>query len=61
MGDDPPALLVLDEPTNHLDLDSVEALEAALRRYDGALLVASHDADFLDALNLTRRLELSGE
>ena len=61
LGDDPPALLVLDEPTNHLDLDSVEALEAALRGYDGALLVASHDADFLDALNLTRRLELSGK
>ena len=61
LGDDPPSLLVLDEPTNALDLDSLEALEAALRGFDGALLVASHDEDFLDALGLTRRLRLGGQ
>jgi len=41
-------LLLLDEPTNHLDLDAVIWLEAWLRRYQGALLLISHDRDFLD-------------
>jgi ATPase subunit of ABC transporter with duplicated ATPase domains len=54
----PPQLLILDEPTNHLDLASTEALEAALRAYDGALLVASHDADFLEAIGIERRIAL---
>lgn len=54
----PPQLLLLDEPTNHLDLDATEALEAALRAYDGAILVVSHDETFLDNLALDRRLEL---
>ena len=57
-GDEPPRCLVLDEPTNHLDLDSIEQLEAAIRGYDGALVVASHDAAFLDAIGVTERLEL---
>jgi ATPase subunit of ABC transporter with duplicated ATPase domains len=54
----PPPLLVLDEPTNHLDLESMEALETGLRAYDGALLVVSHDERFLEAIGVTRRLEL---
>ena len=57
-GPTPPKLLVLDEPTNHLDLESVEAVEAALKAYDGALVVVSHDADFLAALEVTRTLAL---
>jgi ATPase subunit of ABC transporter with duplicated ATPase domains len=57
-GADPPSLLILDEPTNHLDLDSVEAVEAALRAYDGALLVVSHDEAFLQAIGVTRRFYL---
>ncbi|WP_411035770.1 ABC-F family ATP-binding cassette domain-containing protein [Shinella sp. BYT-45] len=57
-GPRPPALLILDEPTNHLDIASIEAVEAGLRAYDGALLVASHDEPFLAAIGITRRLEL---
>jgi ATPase subunit of ABC transporter with duplicated ATPase domains len=58
-GATPPALLILDEPTNHLDIDSIEAVEAGLRAYDGALLVVSHDEAFLAAIDMTRRLALS--
>lgn len=60
LGVKPPSLLILDEPTNHLDLDSIEAVEAGLRAYDGALLVVSHDEVFLDSIGITRRLELAG-
>lgn len=53
----PAQLLLLDEPTNHLDLAAVEAIEALLRSYQGALIVASHDAAFLQRLGLQQRLE----
>ncbi|CAM5320063.1 ABC-F family ATP-binding cassette domain-containing protein [Mycolicibacterium aubagnense] len=53
-----PQLLLLDEPTNHLDLEATEALEEALRAYDGAILVVSHDEVFLDNIILDRRLDL---
>ncbi len=57
-GPTPPSLLILDEPTNHLDIDSIHAVEAGLRAYDGALLIVSHDETFLDAIGISRRLEL---
>ncbi|KJC47707.1 ABC-F family ATP-binding cassette domain-containing protein [Bradyrhizobium sp. LTSP857] len=58
-GSMPPSLLILDEPTNHLDLESIETIEAGLRAYDGALLVVSHDEPFLQAIGVTRRLDLA--
>ena len=57
-GTRPPSLLILDEPTNHLDADSIEAVEAGLRAYDGALLIVSHDEAFLEAVGISSRLEL---
>jgi len=58
LGAAPPQLLILDEPTNNLDLDSIAAVEAGLRAYDGALLVVSHDEAFLQAVGTSRRLDL---
>ncbi|PRC41396.1 ABC transporter [Mycobacterium sp. ITM-2017-0098] len=54
-----PQLLLLDEPTNNLDLISVEQLESALAAYQGAFLVVSHDASFLDAIGVDRVLRLA--
>jgi ATPase subunit of ABC transporter with duplicated ATPase domains len=59
MAEQPPQLLILDEPTNHLDLDSIGAVEAALGGYDGALLVVSHDRDFLAAIGVGREVALA--
>ncbi|MEN9367487.1 MAG: hypothetical protein RL489_1845 [Pseudomonadota bacterium] len=54
----PGDLLLLDEPTNHLDLDALVWLEAWLLRFEGTMLVISHDREFLDAVTkVTLHLE----
>ena len=52
-----PDLLILDEPTNHLDIGSIQWLEKALKRYDGAVLLVSHDRYFLDKI-VTKVIDL---
>jgi len=47
---EPYNLLVLDEPTNHLDIRSKEILKQAIQKYDGSVVIVSHDRDFLDGL-----------
>jgi len=46
----PSDLLLLDEPTNHLDLDAILWVEEWLKRYEGTLVIISHDRDFLDGV-----------
>src|SRR6188768_246958 len=55
-----PSLLMLDEPTNHLDLPSIEWVENYLRNYEGAVMVVSHDRQFLDNV-ITKTVEVTQE
>ena len=52
-----PDLLILDEPTNHLDIGPIQWLEKVLKRYDGAVLLVSHDRYFLDKI-VTKVIDL---
>lgn len=57
-GTKAPELLILDEPTNHLDIVALQSVEQALIAYGGALLITSHDEDFLNTIGITRRIVL---
>ena len=51
-------LLVLDEPTNHLDLEAIEQLEEAVDRFDGTVLIVSHDRQLLRSMRLDRAVRV---
>ena len=53
-------VLLMDEPTNHMDMESIEALNTALDRYNGTLLFVSHDREFVSSI-ATRILEIKPE
>jgi len=55
-----PTVMVLDEPTNHMDIDSISALSQSLRKYDGTIILVSHDRWFVDKL-ATRVLEIRAD
>ncbi len=57
---DQPDILLLDEPTNHLDLQAIQWLEGYLKKYDGIVLVVSHDRYFLDHV-VTKIVEVEGK
>lgn len=54
----PPQLIILDEPTNYLDIRSIEAVESALRAYQGAIVVISHDQYFLKHIEVDKYVNL---
>ncbi|MFO7447826.1 MAG: ABC-F family ATP-binding cassette domain-containing protein [Ignavibacteriaceae bacterium] len=57
-ADQSPELIMMDEPTNNLDLESIMELTSALNSYKGALLVVSHDADFIKEIDIKREISV---
>jgi ATPase subunit of ABC transporter with duplicated ATPase domains len=53
-----PGLIVLDEPTNNLDRQNIEILISAIASYQGTILAVSHDAYFLEQININRKIQL---
>jgi len=53
-----PELIILDEPTNNLDLKSIAQMQSALNDYSGALIVISHNLDFLQNIGINKTINL---
>lgn len=53
-----PGLLIMDEPTNHINFRHIPVIAAALKRYEGALVLVSHVPDFVEAVGITQKLDL---
>jgi ATPase subunit of ABC transporter with duplicated ATPase domains len=53
-----PDIIILDEPTNNLDIQNIEILTTAINEYKGTLIVVSHDAYFLEQVNIKDEIEL---
>ena len=53
-----PDIMVLDEPTNNLDIQNINILTNAVNDYLGTLIVVSHDAVFLESINISKTVEL---
>lgn len=58
MSTSSPDLIILDEPTNNLDIPTIEALELALNRYRGGVVVVSHDRDFVENIGITKKIKI---
>ena len=43
-------VIIMDEPTNHMDMEAIEALNTALKKFDGTLIFVSHDREFVSTL-----------
>jgi ATPase subunit of ABC transporter with duplicated ATPase domains len=54
-----PAILILDEPTNHINFRHLPVLAEAFNRFDGAMLIVSHDSDFVDHLKIDLEINLA--
>ena len=52
-------LLILDEPTNNLDIETVEVIEDALNNFKGAVIIISHNIDFLNAIGISQAFCIS--
>ena len=53
-----PDMFILDEPTNNLDISNIEILTAAIKQYQGSLIVISHDSVFLDEIEISSSINL---
>lgn len=55
-----PDIIILDEPTNNMDIQNIEILINAINEYNGTLIVVSHDSSFLEEINITAEIVLTG-